>query len=214
MRAMGLCSLLTALLAAATFFACSDDVDGVSPPAEDELRAGKQGSSCRSASECKAGLLCKTSSNGSRATCQLPGPGELGGFCDAVTWCEGRLVCDVAAHVCKETVAKNVPADVVEVAVPLLSLTVTPLTPQIANTLGVDPNRSGVVVLTVDPASDAARKGVSPGDVIVSADRIPVATGSDLAQLVTQSKSTGHTSVLLYVLRGGAGTFVPVSITN
>ncbi|MBC9034202.1 Do family serine endopeptidase [Sphingomonas sp. JC676] len=94
-----------------------------------------------------------------------------------------------------------------------LGVAVTPLTPQIAGSIGVDATKvSGVVVLTVDPNSDAAGKGLKRGDLIVSVNRTPVANAADIAKIVTASKSAGRTQVLLYVQRRNIGQFVPVQI--
>jgi serine protease Do len=93
-----------------------------------------------------------------------------------------------------------------------LGVAVAPLTPQIAQSVGVDPASKGVVVLTVDPASDAAGKGLRRGDVITSVNRTPVTTAADVAKIVTASKTAGRGTVLLYVQRRNFGTFVPVQI--
>jgi len=96
-----------------------------------------------------------------------------------------------------------------------LGVAVTPLTPQIAGSIGVDATKvSGVVVLTVDPNSDAAGKGLKRGDLIVSVNRTPVASAADIAKIVTASKSAGRTQVLLYVQRRNIGQFVPVQIAG
>jgi serine protease Do len=93
-----------------------------------------------------------------------------------------------------------------------LGVAVQPLTPQIARSVGVDAQSGGVVVLGVDPNSDAAGKGLRRGDVIVSANRTPVSSSADIARIVTQSKTAGRGSVLLYVQRKNVGQFVPVDI--
>nr|WP_218625144.1 Do family serine endopeptidase [Sphingomonas sp. dw_22] len=94
-----------------------------------------------------------------------------------------------------------------------LGVAVTPLTPQIASSIGVDASKvNGVVVLGVDPNSDAAGKGLKRGDLIVSVNRTPVANAADIAKIVTASKSAGRSSVLLYVQRRNIGQFVPVQI--
>ena len=95
-----------------------------------------------------------------------------------------------------------------------LGVQVTPLTPQIAQSVGVDPASKGAVVLTVAPSSDAAGKGLRRGDVIVSVNRTPITNGADIARLVTQSKSAGRSQVLLYVQRRNFGSFIPIQISN
>jgi serine protease Do len=95
-----------------------------------------------------------------------------------------------------------------------LGVAVTPLTPQIARSIGVDPNSQGVVIVTVDPSSDAAGKGLQRGDVIVSINRSPVASGTDIAKAVTQAKAAGRSQVLLYVQRRDDGRFIPLEIAS
>jgi serine protease Do len=94
-----------------------------------------------------------------------------------------------------------------------LGVAVTPLTPQIAGSIGIDATKvNGVVVLTVDPNSDAAGKGLKRGDLIVSVNRTPVTNAADIARIVTQSKAAGRSQVLLFVQRRNVGQFVPVQI--
>jgi serine protease Do len=95
-----------------------------------------------------------------------------------------------------------------------LGVMVTPLTPQIAQNIGVDPKSQGVVIVTVDPSSDAAGKGLQRGDVIMSVNRQPVLTGTDIAKAVTASKAAGRKQVLLYVQRRNLGSFIPVEIAS
>lgn len=95
-----------------------------------------------------------------------------------------------------------------------LGVAVTPLTPQIARSIGVDATAKGVVVLNVDQASDAAGKGLKRGDLIVSVNRTPVATAADLARIVSEAKKAGRSAVLLYVQRRNVGQFVPVQIAK
>ncbi|MCX8476933.1 MAG: Do family serine endopeptidase [Sphingomonas sp.] len=93
-----------------------------------------------------------------------------------------------------------------------LGIAVTPLTPQIARSIGVDATAQGVVVLGVDASSDAAGKGLTRGDLITTANRTPVRTAADLARIVGQAKSGGAKQVLLFVQRRGLGRYVSVQI--
>jgi serine protease Do len=93
-----------------------------------------------------------------------------------------------------------------------LGIGVTPLTPAIARSIGVDPAVKGVVVTGTDPSSDAAGKGIRRGDVIVSVNRTPVASAAEVARLVAQAKSAGRDQVLLFVQRRGTGIYMPVRI--
>nr|WP_317892706.1 Do family serine endopeptidase [uncultured Sphingomonas sp.] len=93
-----------------------------------------------------------------------------------------------------------------------LGIGVTPLTPSIARSIGVDPAVKGVVVTGTDPSSDAAGKGIRRGDVIVSVNRTPVANAADVARQVAQAKAAGRDQVLLFVQRRGQGIYMPVRI--
>ena len=95
-----------------------------------------------------------------------------------------------------------------------LGVAVTALTPQIARSVGVDPDIGGVVVVTVDPSSDAASKGLARGDVIVSVDRAPVRSAAEIGQALAKAKSAGRKQVLLFVQRRNLGRFVPVEIAR
>lgn len=93
-----------------------------------------------------------------------------------------------------------------------LGITVQPLTPQIARSIGVDSTVQGVVVSSVDPSSDAGQK-LKRGDVISSINSQPVRTGADAARIVAAAKAAGRPQVLLNVTRGRqGGGFIAVKI--
>ena len=95
-----------------------------------------------------------------------------------------------------------------------LGLTVQPLTPAIARSVGVDSTVQGVVVATVDPSSDAGAK-LKRGDVISAVNSVPVRTAADVARAVAAAKAAGRPQVLLLVQRGhGAGGYVPVKLKS
>ncbi|MFM9851527.1 MAG: Do family serine endopeptidase [Sphingomonadaceae bacterium] len=79
-----------------------------------------------------------------------------------------------------------------------LGLSVTPLTAQISQELGLSAGIKGVVITAVDPSSDAATK-VQRGDVIISANERPTITPADVSAAAVAAKSAGRGNVLLYV---------------
>jgi serine protease Do len=81
-----------------------------------------------------------------------------------------------------------------------LGLSVLPLTPEIARSVGVDSTVKGVVISGTDPSSDAGQK-LRRGDVIVSANGTAVTTPAALSAIVAQAIKDGRPSVLLYVQR-------------
>ena len=93
-----------------------------------------------------------------------------------------------------------------------IGVSVIPLTPGIARSVGVDSTVQGVVIAQVDPSSDAAQK-VKRGDVITSINATPVRTGADVARAVAAAKAAGRPQVLLNITRGRqGGGYVPVKI--
>jgi serine protease Do len=77
------------------------------------------------------------------------------------------------------------------------------LTPEIARSLRItDAATRGVVVASVDPASDAAAKGLQTGDVIISVNQRPTRTPEEAAAAVEAARTAGRNSVLLLVRRG------------
>ncbi|MHA3840665.1 Do family serine endopeptidase [Sphingomonas aestuarii] len=104
------------------------------------------------------------------------------------------------------------PSDDAASATAALGLSVQALTPQIARSIGVAQDTRGVVILAVDPSSDAAQKGLTRGLVITSANRTPVATPADLARVVTQARAANRDSVLLYVQTRAVSRFVSVEL--
>jgi serine protease Do len=95
-----------------------------------------------------------------------------------------------------------------------LGVSVTPLTPPIARTIGVDPSIGGLVIAGVNPSSDAAGKGLQRGDVIVSANQQPVRTAAELGKIVAAAKAAGRKQVVLYIQRKNIGNFFPIGIAG
>jgi len=90
-----------------------------------------------------------------------------------------------------------------------LGITVEPLTPDIAQQLGLRRGAQGLVVDSVDPSGAAAQGGIEQGDVIQEVNRQPVKSASDLQQALQQS---GNRPPLLLINRGGQTVFIPVPL--
>ena len=72
---------------------------------------------------------------------------------------------------------------------------------------------NGVIITGVDPASDAAEKGIRPGFVILSVNQQPVRSPNDVAAAVDSARRAGRTTVLLLVKSGNnPEAFVGVDI--
>ncbi len=84
---------------------------------------------------------------------------------------------------------------------PALGLRLGSITPELAQRYGTG-ETEGVIVLGVEPKSDAAQKGIEPGDVIEEMDQTALAAPETVRELMKQSKQAGKTSALLLVRRG------------
>ncbi len=83
-----------------------------------------------------------------------------------------------------------------------LGLVLQPLTPRVAQQLGIPGSVRGVVIASVDPSSDAASNGLKRGDVVLSINQQPVTTIASVAQTVADARKAGRDTVLLLVQRG------------
>jgi len=80
----------------------------------------------------------------------------------------------------------------------LLGITVTPVTPEIAERLALPPARSGMAVLDVQQGSAAAKKGLRRADLILEMNERPVASLEDVRLALEAAKG----AVMLGVFRG------------
>ena len=89
-----------------------------------------------------------------------------------------------------------------------LGLSVEPLTPALAQQLGV-PDRTGLVVAGVKDGSPAADAGIQPGDVIVQVNRQPVHNITELRSALAAQQA--GTPMLFQLHRKDASLFVAVT---
>lgn len=80
-----------------------------------------------------------------------------------------------------------------------LGINLTPLTPELRQRLNVNEKEEGVVITSVNPNSDAARKNISAGDLLLEIDRVPVKSPDQAAKIVDAARKAGKTTVLLRV---------------
>jgi serine protease Do len=76
----------------------------------------------------------------------------------------------------------------------------------------VDDGVQGVLITKVDPESDAAEKGLQPGDILLSVSNKAVHTPQDVERSVAAAHSSGRKSVLLLVSTEGTSHFVAVDL--
>lgn len=97
--------------------------------------------------------------------------------------------------------------------VPALGLSVQPLDIEAREMYGIpDDVQSGVVVSGLSADSDAAEKGIRPGDVIAEVNQTRVNSADDIRDQIAQARDAGRKSVLLMVQGDTGSRFVAVRI--
>ena len=95
----------------------------------------------------------------------------------------------------------------------VLGLRIAPLNPETRRTYGIDEKvTGGVVVADVADDSEAADKGINPGDVIVGVENEPVASPADVVARVEKAQKENKRAVLLLVNRDAQERFVAVPL--
>jgi serine protease Do len=96
----------------------------------------------------------------------------------------------------------------------LLGLTLSVLTDELREELGLDPKQTGLVITQVDEASEAFEKGLRAADVITEAGQEKIESIADLDTRLAEVKDAGRKSLLLLVRRGGDPRFVALSLAD
>ena len=94
----------------------------------------------------------------------------------------------------------------------LLGMTVTTMTDELREELGLDAGISGLVVREVDETAEAFEKGLRAGDVITEAGQQKLASVGDLEDRIEEAQEAGRKSLLLLVRRQGEPRFVALSL--
>ena len=95
-----------------------------------------------------------------------------------------------------------------------MGLGLAAVTPDVRRTYNLDDSVQGVLITKVDPDSDAADKGLQPGDVLISVSNRSVHTPQDVVKSIAAATSAGRKSVLLLVAGDGGSRFVAVDIAK
>ncbi|MBI1234597.1 MAG: Do family serine endopeptidase [Alphaproteobacteria bacterium] len=70
----------------------------------------------------------------------------------------------------------------------------------------------GLLVANVEPRSEAAEKGLRPGDIIVEAGGATIQSVSDLTEAVDDARGEGRPAILLLVQNGGAQRYIALQL--
>jgi serine protease Do len=99
-------------------------------------------------------------------------------------------------------------------AASIFGLTLEPLTAQRRADLDLPDDLDGVVITGVETDSDAARKQMRPGDVIVEVGQEPVTTPGQVIDRVEEARQSGRKSVLFLLHNEGELRFVALSLSE
>lgn len=94
----------------------------------------------------------------------------------------------------------------------VLGMTLVPITPEIVSDMGLPRDTTGLVIQEVNAESEAAEKGLMPGDIITEAGQQPVTSLSDLNDRITQARDAGRKSLLVLIRRNGEPRFVALPV--
>ena len=96
----------------------------------------------------------------------------------------------------------------------ILGMELVPLTDELRGQLDAMNVSGGLVIEAVDPASDAAAKGLQPGDVIAEVAQQPIPDLDAFRTRIDAARDAGQESVLLLIRRAGSPRFVALSLAE
>ena len=91
---------------------------------------------------------------------------------------------------------------------------VLPLDENTRNAYDIGDDVQGVMIDDVDPMSDAAKKGLYEGDVIIEINQTPVNTPEDVQNIITEAQEKGRKSVLFLINREGDSRFLALKLED
>ena len=96
----------------------------------------------------------------------------------------------------------------------VLGLTVSTITDELREQLGLSDSVEGLVVSEVAEDTEAFEKGLRVGDVITQAAQESVASIADLNERIDAAREAGRKSLVLLVNRNGDPRFVALNLDN
>ena len=108
--------------------------------------------------------------------------------------------------------ASDQPASAPATTAEAMGLGLAALTPDVRRTYNLGQDADGVVITKVDPNSDAADKGIQPGDLIVSIANKPVHSPQEIKTRIADAKAQGRSALLVLVNGQNGERFVALKI--
>jgi len=141
----------------------------------------------------------------------------VGRTVEVVVWRRGeRQKLKVDVGLLDETVAAALPQPEVipsgEQRIEELGLTLSEISSELQQRFQIDREAVGVVVTEVEEDSDAAERGLRPGDLIVEIDQEPVTLPDEVRHHLEKAREEGYRVVTLLVLRNGEYQWIALRI--
>lgn len=95
----------------------------------------------------------------------------------------------------------------------ILGLMLSEITPELTDQYSLSQDQ-GLVITAINPASEAASKGLLEGDLITEAGQQKIVSVSDFEDRIAEATDAGRKSLLLLVRRGGDPRFVALSLKD
>jgi serine protease Do len=96
----------------------------------------------------------------------------------------------------------------------VLGMTVSTVTDEERERLGLDEEVQGLVVVGIDESSDAFEKGMRSGDVITEVGQEAVSSPEEMTDRIEAAEEAGRNSILLLVRRDGQPRFVALNLSH
>jgi serine protease Do len=94
----------------------------------------------------------------------------------------------------------------------VLGMSIAPLTPQLRSQLRITDKRAGLVILDVKYGSEAARRGVQSGDIMLDINNEPVKSVAELKNSFEAAKKAGRKFVLVKILRKNEEAYITLPV--
>lgn len=98
------------------------------------------------------------------------------------------------------------------IAIDKIGVTVRTIDDTIRENFNISPSVDGIVIGKVNPSSEAARKGLEEGDVIVEINQQAIKDPENANDIIARAVKNGRSSVLLLINRDGDVSFVALKL--
>jgi len=95
-----------------------------------------------------------------------------------------------------------------------LGFSIQTLNPKLAKELGIEQNKTGVVVSEVIPGSPAAEKGLKAGDILRRYGQRTVDNLAELAEDISEAENAGRSGILILIERDGRERFIQINFSK